>query len=405
MEQIRCPHCNGVIDIDEVLYSQVRREAEEEVERMRELYHQEHRKRMEELEVKERELRERAERELQRRLEEERRRLEERVGRRLEREYSQKIELLERELEEKRSKMVELHKMEVEVERLKREKEEALYRAQVEAERKLSQRLEEERERLQEQIFREMEVKLKEKDIQLEQLRRELERAHQKAEQGSQQLKGEAQEVLIEEWLRNAFPLDTIQEVKKGSRGGDCIQIVNDRTIPRCGTIYYESKRTKEFNRGWIEKLKRDMREIGADVGVLVTQTMPKELERMGLLDGVWVCSFQEFKALSLVLRENLIKLAYVKRSQENRQDKMGLLYAYLTSEEFRMQIEAIVEGFVQMQEELNKEKRAIQKIWKQREKQIEKVLESTISMYGAIKGIAGNAIPHVKGLELPYEP
>jgi hypothetical protein len=145
------------------------------------------------------------------------------------------------------------------------------------------------------------------------------------------------------------------------------------------------------------------MRDKGVDVGVLVTQALPNDLDRMGLVDGIWVCAFEEFKGLSSVLRESIIKLSLAKKGQENKTDKMSLLYNYLTSTEFSMQIEAIVEGFTTMQEDLDKEKRAMAKIWKQREKQIDKVLENTIGMYGSIKGIVGNAIGNVKALELPY--
>ena len=199
------------------------------------------------------------------------------------------------------------------------------------------------------------------------------------------------------------YPFDSIEEIKKGVRGGDCIQTVHTREIQNCGKIYYESKRTKDFQKSWIEKFKADMREKGADIGVLVTEVLPKELDRMGLIDGVWICTYEEFKGLSSVLRESIIKINQAKKSEENKTDKMSLLYGYLTSTEFKMQIEAIVEGFTQMQSDLDSEKRSMQRIWKQREKQIEKVLDNTIGMYGSIKGIAGNSIGNVKALELPY--
>jgi hypothetical protein len=173
--------------------------------------------------------------------------------------------------------------------------------------------------------------------------------------------------------------------------------------MPNCGKIYYESKRTKEFQRSWIEKFKADMRDKSADIGVLVTEVLPKECTRMDLIDGVWVCTYEEFKGLCSVLRESLIKINQAKKSQENKSDKMSLLYGYLTSTEFKMQIEAIVEGFTQMQSDLDSEKRSMQRIWKQREKQIEKVLDNTIGMYGSIKGIAGNSIGNVEALQLPY--
>ncbi len=426
MSQIRCPNCNTLIDIDQVLYQQLESAAKAKLQKEIEEHRQKYRAAMNELKTKEEQLKERqeqlakeaeqrAKKLLDEELAKERNRLENEIKERLTKEQAAQIEALQKELEEKSQKVAQLYKAQATIEQLKREKEEALHQAKLQAQKELNILLEAERQKIQEQlkleeemlrkkIAQEAELKLKEKELQLEQLKKQLDEAKQKAEQASQQLQGEAQELLIEEWLRLQFPHDTIEEVKKGARGGDCIQIVNDPTLAKCGTIYYESKRTKEFQKGWIEKFKADMRKIGADIGVIVTQTMPKELDRMGLVDGVWVCSFEEFKALSQILRHHILQLAFATKSQENRTDKMSLLYNYLTSSEFRMQIEAIVESFTQMQADLEKEKRAMNKIWKQREKQLEKVIESTTSMYGALKGIAGNAIPHIKALELPYD-
>jgi hypothetical protein len=236
----------------------------------------------------------------------------------------------------------------------------------------------------------------------LEDQKRLTEEMKRKQEQGSMQLQGEVMELAIEEWLASQFPLDTIEEIKKGARGGDCIQIINTRTHQNCGSIYYESKRTKDFQLGWIEKFKADIRERGANIGVLVTDAMPSGMERMGLKDGIWICSLEEFKGLSAVLRESIIQISNAIASQENKGDKMHMLYDYLTGNTFKLQVEAIVEGFTQMKIDLDSEKRAMQRIWKQREKQIDKVTVNTIDMHASIKGIAGNAIQAVKSLELP---
>jgi hypothetical protein len=216
------------------------------------------------------------------------------------------------------------------------------------------------------------------------------------------QLQGEVQELAIEEWLIAQFPLDTISEIKKGARGGDCVQTVNTRTRQNCGTIYYESKRTKDFQATWIEKFKTDIREKGANIGVLVTDAMPAGMERMSMKEGIWICNYEEFKGLCKVLRESIVQLDAALSTQENKGDKMSLLYDFLTSNTFKLQIEAIVEGFTQMQSDLESEKRALQRIWKQREKQIEKVIHNTIDFYGSVKGIAGSAIGDIKALELP---
>ena len=178
----------------------------------------------------------------------------------------------------------------------------------------------------------------------------------------------------------------------------------NTRTKQNCGTIYFESKRTKDYQKSWIEKFKNDIREKGANIGVLVTDVMPSDMERMGLKEGIWICTYEEFKGLCFVLRESIVQLSNALVSQENKGDKMSMLYDFLTSNEFRLQIEGIVEGFTQMKEDLESEKRAMQRIWKTREKQIEKVVANTINMYGSIKGIAGKAIGTVKALELPED-
>ena len=222
-----------------------------------------------------------------------------------------------------------------------------------------------------------------------------------KQEQGSMQLQGEVMELAIEEWLTGNFPLDTIDEIKKGANGADCLQTVNTREIQNCGSIYYESKRTKSFQPAWIEKFKNDIRDKKANLGVLVTEVLPGDMQRMGMKEGIWICTYEEFKGLSAVLRQSLIQVNQAVQSQENRGDKMEMLYDFLTSTEFRLQIEGIVEGFSQMQEDLNKEKNAMKRIWTQREKQIDKVIKNTLGMYGSIRGIAGNAVQAVKALEL----
>ena len=216
------------------------------------------------------------------------------------------------------------------------------------------------------------------------------------------QLQGEVQELAIEEWLTEQFPQDTIEEIKKGQRGADCLQIVNNGAHQNCGSIYYESKRTKSFQPIWIGKFRDDIQEKNANIGVLVTEAMPKGMDRLGLKEGIWICSFDEFKGLCTVLRESVIQINNAVGAQENKGDKMNMLYDFLTSNEFRLQIEAIVEGFTQMKSDLEREKLSMQRMWKKREKQIEKVLLNTGNMYSSIEGIAGDTVQEVKLLELP---
>ena len=223
-----------------------------------------------------------------------------------------------------------------------------------------------------------------------------------KAEQGSMQMQGEVQELALENLLATSYPFDIISEVGKGIRGADCVQTVRNSTQQVCGSIVYESKRTKNFAGDWIDKLKQDQITAKADIAVLVTQTMPSDMDRFGEKDGVWVCGFHEVKSLSFVLRQMLIKTQSVKSSEENKGDKMELLYGYLTSNEFVQNINRIVENYDSMINQLNSEKKAMNKIWAQREKSIWVVQENIGSLFGSIKGIAGNSLSSSSVLELP---
>ena len=414
---IKCPNCGCEIDINDALYHQLegkykgeylaqKKQLEAELEAKR----KEQEAYLESLKAKEEQLREQKEKfdeeikkATQLQLKMERAKLQEELRKEILDEQNESVALLQKQLEEKSNQVKELNVAKAQILQLQREKEEMESAITAKAELALNEKLKEEKEKIQKAADEQNELKFRQKEEQLKQLQEQLQIAQRKAEQGSMQLQGEVQELAIEEWLREKFPFDTIDEIKKGARGADCVQIVHTRESQNCGTIYYESKRTKEFQRSWIEKFKADMREKGADIGVIVTDAMPSEMQRMGLYEGVWVCTFEEFKGLSAVLREQLIRIHHVLIAQENKSDKMSLLYKFLTSNEFKMQIEAIVEAFSTMQSDLDSEKRAMQKIWKQREKQIEKVLDNTIGMYGSIKGIAGNAVANIKALELPY--
>ena len=414
---IKCPNCGELIDVNEILYHQLENEFKQknlnEKKKFEEeiaLKRVEYKQALDMLKQKEEDIKEQKEKfdeELKKAtkelLKQEKQKLQEELKKEILEEQSESIALLKKELDEKSNQVKELHTAKAQIEQLKRDKEEMESAIMAKAQFALNEQLKIEKEKIQKTVDDQNELKLKQKEEQLEQLKKQLQDTQRKLEQGSQQLQGEVQELAIEEYLQNKYPFDFIEEIKKGVRGGDCIQTVHTREIQNCGKIYYESKRTKDFQKSWIEKFKADMREKGADIGVLVTEVLPKELERMGLIDGVWICTYEEFKGLSSVLRESIIKINQAKKSEENKTDKMSLLYDYLTSTEFKMQIEAIVEGFTQMQSGLDSEKRSMQRIWKQREKQIEKVLDNTIGMYGSIKGIAGNSIGNVKALELPY--
>ncbi|WP_104696332.1 DUF2130 domain-containing protein [Helicobacter salomonis] len=248
------------------------------------------------------------------------------------------------------------------------------------------------------------ELKLREKDIQVARLEKAAQEMQRKAQLTSQQLQGEVQEIAIEEYLHQNFPLDCIEEIKKGRKGGDCVQIVHDYKLQDCGVICYESKRTQSFNEEWIEKFKQDMREAKAHIGVLVTQVLPKSMERMGLYQGVYICTFQEFKGLCGILRQMIIDRAWAQKSQEHRGDKIHELYNYLVGPEFAKEVENALLTFREMQTDLEKEKQAMEKLWAKRHKQIQKIAAITARTRGSIEGIAGNAIAPIEALELGIE-
>ena len=239
----------------------------------------------------------------------------------------------------------------------------------------------------------EYQLRMKELEMQLQAQQKLAEEMRRKAEQGSMQSQGEAQELLLEEMLRSAFPFDLIEEVGKGVRGADCIQTVRNPFAQDCGKIIFESKRTKEFAADWIEKIKNDMRSQGADVALIVTQTLPKDMNSFGQKEGVWICTFQDVKAVVQLLREAVIRIYNATKSQENKGDKMHLLYDYLNSREFGEQWQAIREGFLSMRNSIQRERDAMEKLWKQREKQLEKVLLNAAHIRGSIEGISGSNV------------
>jgi len=253
-------------------------------------------------------------------------------------------------------------------------------------------------------VEEETQMKMREKDMKMQSLIDQMEIMKKKAEQGSMQLQGEVQELILEELLRATFAFDLIEEVGKGIRGADVIHTVRNNIGKECGKIIYESKRTKTFSDTWIDKLKNDLRGQRADIALIVTESMPKDMSCFGIRDGIWICSFSEVKGVAMLLRDSLIKIHDIRSAEENKGDKKEMLYNYLTGNEFRQNMEAIVEGFTAMQEGLNKEKMVTQKLWKQREKEIEKVLQNTVEMYGSIRGIGGKAIPEIKLLDTPMD-
>ncbi|MCK4234075.1 DUF2130 domain-containing protein [candidate division WOR-3 bacterium] len=241
-----------------------------------------------------------------------------------------------------------------------------------------------------------------EKEKQMADMRRQIDELKRKAEQGSQQTQGEVLELQIEEMLRQEFPIDDIEPVPKGIKGADAVQVVKTQSGKICGKVLWESKRTKNWSDTWIQKAKDDQREAKAHLVVIVTETLPDGVTQFSHINGVWVVSILLALDLSRALRFMVLEVAREKSFQDGKTEKMEILYNYLTGPEFRNRLEAILEGFIALKKDLDSEKRAMEKIWSKREKQIDKVIKSIGGMHGDIEGIAGPSLPVLKMLELP---
>lgn len=333
--------------------------------------------------------------------------LEQSIRKSLSADFENQLKMLQQSVADNEEKLKEARRKELEfmqkTQELKRKEEDMELNVQkkiIEVREKLSIEIRKIEDQKKEQLENDYKLKLAEKDKQLEDQRKLAEEMKRKAEQGSMQLQGEVQELLLENILHNTFPHDKIVPVGKGVRGADCIQLVCNPFGNECGKIIYESKRTANFSVDWIDKLKADMRSQGADIAVIVTQTLPKDMERFGEKDGVYICTFTEVRSLASVLRTSILKIFMLAKSQEGKGDKMHLLYAYLTGSEFSEQWKAIREGFLSMKLSIQRERDAMEKLWKAREKQLEKVLLNAAHIKGSVEGIAGTDAVNLNLLE-----
>ncbi len=422
---IKCPHCSNAFDVEDVLSSDVEQKIKLQYEKkLQQSLSQidSERKKLAELESAFEEKRKQTNELFKKELDKEKQKLEAtaqaekqkveadlqlQIRKSVSQDFENQLRILKESDRDKDEKLKTAQQKELEFMR----KEQELKARESEMEITLQKKLMQERALLQEQIRKEEAqrvsvkeeehlFKMKDLQMQLEDQKRLIEEMKRKAEQGSMQRQGEVQELLLEELLKDHFPFDVIGEVGKGVEGADCIQTVRNHLGNDCGKIIFESKRTKTFNMAWIEKLKTDMRSKGADVAILVTQVYPKDFKCFGEHDGVWVCSFGEVVALTSAMRHTIINIAQAKRGEENKGEKMQLLYSYLTGIEFRQQMETIVEGFLSMKNSIDKERIQMEKLWKEREKQLHKVLVSTSGLYGSIKGIAGASVGNIPLLE-----
>ncbi|MCG7855528.1 DUF2130 domain-containing protein [Flavihumibacter sediminis] len=418
---IKCPNCGHEFPLEEALNDELKEAIEKEKQELREKMieyrnqkEEELRKKDEAFEVFKRSQEAAYRSQLDQELKKQNQQLEESIRKSMHADFENQLKILQDTNRDNEEKLRESRKKELDFLR----KEQELKNKEAELEIVLHTKLQEERGKLSDEIRKieeqkniaketEFQLRLKELEKQLEDQKKLAEEMRRKAEQGSMQLQGEVMELALEEMLRTCFPFDMVSEVGKGVRGADCILTIRNQFGQECGSIIFESKRTKVFSQDWIEKLKADCRNQGADMAILVTQNMPADMDQFGEKNGIWICSFAEVKPLVQVLRDSIIKISNAARNQENKGDKMHMLYDYLTSNEFSEQWKAIREGFLSMKLSIQRERDAMEKLWKAREKQLEKVLLNAAHVKGSIEGIAGSDMVNLSladddPLELP---
>lgn len=402
--QITCPQCKSKFNLEDVLTEDVeksiKKKYEDENKELAEVFakrHQDLEKQLAEFEEKKKQTNEIVLERVKKATDEQVKRIEEELLKKISEENRLKLEFLEKENFDKSQKLKQLQEKEIEVmnltKRLQEQQEQESHNLQ-------KQRLELEVE-LKAKLSTDILLKEREKfDMEKRELEKQLndqkkltEQMTRKLEQGSMQTQGEVQELALEEILMSSFPFDVVTEVGKGKRGADCILVVRNEMGYECGKIIFESKRTKDFDKKWLAKLKEDALESACDIPVLVSQVLPEDMRMFDQREGVWVCKFNEVVHVVKALREGIINVARANKSQENKGEKKEMLYNYFTSNEFLQQMRAINEAYLYLKSSLDRERLQMEKLWKEREKQIDKVLLNNNYLLGTIKGIAGNDI------------
>jgi len=303
-------------------------------------------------------------------------------------------------LKQRDIKLADAQKAQADLIRKQRELDDAKRELELTVEKRVQTDLAAAREKAKKEAEDEMKLKVMEAEQTIASMQRQIEDLKRRAEQGSQQLQGEVQELELEALLGTRFPRDTIQPVPKGEFGGDILHRVIGPLGQQCGTILWESKRTKNWSDGWLPKLREDQRAAKAEIAVIVSQVLPKDVETFGLVDQVWVAHPKLALPVAIALRQTLIEIACARQASEGQQTKMEMVYQYLTGPRFRHRIQAIVEAFSSMREDLDRERKAITKQWSKREEQIDRVMQATVGMYGDLQGIAGKTLQEIEGLE-----
>jgi hypothetical protein len=416
---LKCPNCAQIIDVSEVLAKQtedrVRKEFNDKWSKLKEDNNREIEARKAEIEKRELEYKkqllhleneklqqkELLEAQVIKQVKQEREKWMEKSREEVQEEFKEVILTLKKQLDQKSEETKDLHKIQLDLETIKREKDELEAKIKLESERTLFEKLKETKAIALQEAEQKYVLELREKEKFIADQNKMIDDMKRKAEQGSQQTQGEILEWMIEHEIKQMFPSDEIQEVKKGVYGADLKVQVRNAYLQNCGKIIIECKNTKDWQNKWIDKLKQDKIEAKADIAILITKDFPRGKENFSVENEIYICGYQYWKPVLQTLRDGILRVHEIAENQVNKGEKMEILYDYLRSNEFKNLLQNIVDAFSAMRENLEKEKRNMQKQWAEREKQIEKIQQSTIQIYGNIRGIAGNAISEIKTLEL----
>ena len=406
MEQgmITCPNCGQEFEMSDALTGRIRKHLKEELLQDVKQREAEVKKRSKALKAQEAKIsksREEMDDEIEAKLKERLSEAEKKAAKKLEGRYADQLKELQKDLEEKDADIKNFRKEELELRKEQRKLKEAAESLELDVARKLDEEREKIRAETSKKIAEENRLKDMEKDKVINDLKTSLEDMKRKAEQGSMETQGEVLEQDFEAQLKGFFVHDDIQPVPKGIKGADLVQTVRTPMGGECGVLLWETKNTKAWSNGWIPKLKDDMIETRASIAILVSVVLPAGIKRFGQVDGVWVSDPLCAIPLAAALREHLEAISRERTASTGKSEKMEALYQYLAGVEFKQKIEGIIEAFTSMQEQLLKERRAMEKHWKQREKEIERVVKNTVGLYGDMQGIIGGQIPTIPALEL----
>ena len=403
-EKIICPHCENEIPLTDLLTHQISESLKKEMESDLRQKEKALVEKNEKFKAKEEALRKQAlevDQLVESQLEEKLKAIQATAKAKATKDSEAELKILRQELEEKSMKLSNSQETEAKLRKQSRELEEREKALELEVEKKLAAEIDEAKQKAIKSFQEEQQLKDAAFEKKIADMAKAVDEAKRKAEQGSMQTQGEVAELRLEETLERAFRYDDIEPVAKGVRGADVIQTVKDQALKPCGKIIWESKNTKSWSQGWIQKLKDDQTSNGAEIAILVTEAMPQDIDNFGMVEGVWVTRQSLAIPLASVLRDSLADLSYARNSAEGMNEKMQVLHKYIIGPEFRQKVEGIIDTFSGMKAQLEREKRAMTKLWKERDKQIDRVVENTSGMYGDFKGVIGAALKSIDNLEL----